>query len=278
MAGLALRIGVFALVGYMTMAITSWLLSGWAGYLVTAASASFAAAALANAVTLRVYERGRLADIGLGWSRGAWRNLWIGAAGGIGAALAVTVLPLVVGAASIVATPEQPGNLGSFLFVTVVLVLGALGEEMLFHGYAFQVMLRKFGLFGTVLPAAALFAAAHSGNLNVGHLALLNTFLWGAVLGFSFLRSGDLWLPVGLHFGWNWVLPLLGTNVSGFRMGMTGYGLKWNAGALWSGGDYGPEASVLTTVAVPLLLLYLWKAPVAVQRPYLLTPVGEASA
>ncbi len=68
--------------------------------------------------------------------------------------------------------------------------------------------------------------------------------LWGLVLGYAFYRSGDLWLPIGIHFGWNWALPLVGVRVSGFTMGLTGLAVRWKAGPLWSGGDYGIEGGL----------------------------------
>ena len=36
-------------------------------------------------------------------------------------------------------------------------------------------------------------------------------------------------------------------------MGVTGYTLRWSVGSLWSGGSYGPEGSVLTTLIVVAL-------------------------
>ena len=52
--------------------------------------------------------------------------------------------------------------------------------------------------------------------------------------------------PIALHFGWNWALVVFGLNVSGFKMGVTGFVVQWRVSNLWSGGSYGPEASVLT--------------------------------
>ncbi len=49
-----------------------------------------------------------------------------------------------------------------------------------------------------------------------------------------------------IHFGWNWALVVFGLNVSGFKMGVTGFVVRWRVSDLWSGGSYGPEASVLT--------------------------------
>jgi membrane protease YdiL (CAAX protease family) len=123
-----------------------------------------------------------------------------------------------------------------------------------------------------------LFAALHSFNPNAGYLGLANTAGFGILFGYAFLRSYDLWLPIGLHFGWNVTLPLFGVNVSGLKIGVTGYTLEWTAGSLWSGGEYGPEASILTSAAMLILFAYLWKAPIRRQSAVLLDPpAGEVT-
>lgn len=264
--GLALRVGIFAITGILTLQLVSALL-GWTGLLVQAAMAVFASAAVANALSLRIYERGGISDIGLGWKPGSSRNMAIGLVGGLLSALVVTGLPVLVGMASIARDPERAFSLPSFLFVLFVMIFGAFGEELLFHGYAFQLLLRKLGAFQTLLPVGVLFAAAHGQNLNANWMSFFNTFLWGVFLGLCYLRSGDLWLPIGVHLGWNWALPLLGANVSGFKMATTGLVMNWHVGPLWSGGDYGPEAGVLTTLVLPLLGWCLFKAPIETSRP-----------
>lgn len=264
--GLALRVGIFAITGILTLQLVSALL-GWTGLLVQAAMAVFASAAVANALSLRIYERGGISDIGLGWKPGSSRNMAIGLVGGLLSALVVTGLPVLVGMASVARDPERAFSLPSFLFVLFVMIFGAFGEELLFHGYAFQLLLRKLGAFQTLLPVGVLFAAAHGQNLSANWMSFFNTFLWGVFLGLCYLRSGDLWLPIGVHLGWNWALPLLGANVSGFKMATTGLVMNWHVGPLWSGGDYGPEAGVLTTLVLPLLGWCLFKAPIETSRP-----------
>jgi hypothetical protein len=86
-----------------------------------------------------------------------------------------------------------------------------------------------------------------------------------------------LWLPIGLHFGRNFTLPLFGVNVSGLRMKVTGYEMSWTAGHLWSGGDYGPEASLLTSVVLFVLAVYLWKARIRRQPSPLTDPPAEST-
>ena len=100
---------------------------------------------------------------------------------------------------------------------------------------------------------------------------------FGIVFGFAYLRSRDLWLPIGLHFGWNFTLPLFGVNISGLRIRMTGYQLSWTAGEMWSGGEYGPEASILTLAVVVLLFVYVWKAPVRRQSSPITDPPAESA-
>ena len=276
-AGLALKIGVYLFLAYFAMLAFAWMLMPMGGYFASATLSSFGAAAISNAITLRVWERGRLGDIGMNWCRASRRNLSIGFAAGVAAACAVTVIPLLCGLATLKPDPGNPLNWGSLVFVSIMLLFGAVGEELLFHGYAFQTLLKSFGIFSALLPISALFAAAHSGNMNVSALSLANTFLWGLLLGFAFIRAGDLWLPIGIHFGWNWTLPIFGVNLSGFTMGTTGYRLEWRISDLWSGGEYGPEAGLLSLIVVPVLAFALWRAPVQTQRPFLLrTPEDES--
>ena len=145
-------------------------------------------------------------------------------------------------------------------------ILGSAGEEILFHGYAFQLLLTAWGSYATIFTVGALFASMHGGNPSSTWLALGNTAGFGILFGYAFLRSGDLWLPIGLHFGWNFTLPLFGVNVSGLTMKLTSHEMEWSAGPLWSGGDYGPEGSVLTTVVLAVLAVFVWKAPVRNQK------------
>jgi hypothetical protein len=274
---IALRVGVFAFLSLAAMiAISTIVLATTGAYVLAATLGSFGGGIVGNLLALRIYERGsdfRL--IGLGWNPSSRRNLWLGVAGGAGAALLVLVPPLLVGAAELRRSTENPGSAGQIAFVTVVLMFGAVGEELLFRGYGFQKLLAYMGPFATILPVGVLFGAAHSNNANSTTLGLVNTVGWGILLGYALLRSGDLWLPIGLHYGWNVVLPMFGANLSGFTMGVTGYAIDWKVGDLWSGGAYGPEGSLLTLFILALLVLFLEKAPLKPQMPPLVAGSRE---
>jgi uncharacterized protein len=239
--------------------ILSWV----GGYLVGITGADLLGALAVNWLAVQACTDGlRLADLGLWWNRWSADNLAFGMAGGIGAACLVLGPALLFGAAHITATAGEQPPMSTIFFVGLMLAAGSSGEEICFRGYAFQVLLANFGAFATIIPIGVIFAALHAGNPNASNLGLANTAGFGILFGYAYWRSRDLWLPIGLHFGWNFTLPLFGTNVSGLRMKVTGYEMSWSAGTLWSGGDYGPEASLLTSAVLFALFAYLWKAPI----------------
>ena len=272
--GVLLRVGVYVFLTYMSLLLLAYVLHALnAGLLLTAVFSTFCAAALGNSLALRIYERIHLADLGLHWTSASVRHVLLGLAGGSGAALIVLGLPLIAGAAVLKESPSSAPSAVSFLFTAVVLLFGAVGEEMLFRGYGFQAMIPAFGTWATVLSMGALFGVAHSTNENVTYLGLLNTMAWGVLLGFAVLRSGDLWLAIGLHFGWNFTLPLFGVNVSGFTMILTGYSYEWLVDGLWSGGAYGPEGGVLCSLVLLLLIGFFALAPIQ-KQPLRLVDAG----
>lgn len=271
------RLAVFSvlgLAGFRLFGVVLYWISGQ--LLLTSALTVFFAAAIANAVLMRIYEHAGLTEVGLAWTAASRRNLVLGLAGGAGAALLLLGGALASPVAELQSVPGEATGWPAVLLTCVLLLFGAVGEEMLFHGYGFQILLAALGPFAAILPVSILFALAHTGNLSITPLGVVNTFGWGVLLGYAFWRSGDLWLPIGLHVGWNWVLPLAGVPLSGFTMNLTGYALRWKAGALWSGGDYGPEASILTSAVLVLLGLVLHRAPVRPQRAFLLRDRLEA--
>ena len=245
------------------------------GYFVGGLAGNLAIALVANLLLLRMFTTRRLVDLGMWWNRVSMENMAIGILGGAGAASLVLAPSLMAGAAHISSTPQDQPSFAVLVFVIALLALGAMGEELMMRGYGFQILLARCGTWATIIPVGIVFAALHTGNPNATWLGIANTAGFGILFGYAFVRSRDLWLPAGLHFGWNVTLPLFGVNVSGLRMKMTGHEMVWSAGNLWSGGDYGPEASVLTSCMMIVLAVYLWKAPIRRQPSPLTDPPAE---
>jgi hypothetical protein len=113
------------------------------------------------------------------------------------------------------------------------------------------------GLAANIVVATA-FAMVHSGNPNLTSLSLANIALAGLVLGQLFWLQGT---PLGawaMHWIWNAGLATLGLPVSGFAMmpPMLGLGPTGAKAGVLSGGAFGPEGSVVCTLA--LVLVWCW--------------------
>ncbi len=230
---------------------------------------------LANLITMRIFDRRPLSDIGLEANQSSNRNLGIGVLYGAAAAGLMLLAPLLAGTGHLDPRQAFQSIWASLVFYLVTLLVAATGEELIFRGYAFQIMVEKVGPFATILPTSVLFGLAHGWNPNSSKLAVANTILWGILLGFAFLRSRDLWLPIGLHFGWNATLPLFGVNLSGLTIEVTRYVYRWDLAPIWSGGDYGPEGGLLTTIFVLGLFYALYRAPLKPQTARVAPSVND---
>jgi len=152
-----------------------------------------------------------------------------------------------------------------------ILTTGAMTEELMFRGYPFQRLVEAAGPAGAILIMSALFGAAHIGNPHSTFWAVTNTITVGVLLCIAYLRSRNLWLPWGIHFGWNATLGVLfGLPVSGLtEFAVIVHGRA--SGPAWlTGGAYGVEGGALGTVAILLgflPVLWLTRKPHALVQP-----------
>ena len=164
---LTIEVLVYIVLGWVAMSVAGWATVPLGGYLVGITVAVLAAALFVNWLTLTIYEHRPLADIGLHLRPAARDNLLLGLAGGIGAACIALLPGVLSGAAHLVRTPADTPTTGTFLFIGLFLAVGAAGEEILFRGYAFQLLVANAGAWTTILPVAIVFALMHAGNPNV---------------------------------------------------------------------------------------------------------------
>jgi membrane protease YdiL (CAAX protease family) len=110
--------------------------------------------------------------------------------------------------------------------------------------------------------SAVAFGLIHLSNPGASALSVIGNSLGGAIYGTAFILARSLWLPIGLHFAWNFTQgPLLGFPVSGMDAG----GLQGivDIGPAWlTGGAYGPEAGAVGIIFrfVVIALLLAWIA------------------
>ena len=156
------------------------------------------------------------------------------------------------------------GVIGQTLAVSLLLfVFAAAAEEMLFRGYPLQTLTRVNLAWLGVLLTSVPFAAVHLNNPHaVPGFTFVNTALAGVWLAVAYLRTRSLWLPLALHWSWNWAqASLLGFPVSGIeRIAPAPLLQAVNAGPDWlTGGAYGIEGGAACTVALLISTLVIWR-------------------
>ena len=129
-----------------------------------------------------------------------------------------------------------------------VLAVSAANEELVFRGYPLQVLMKGIGPWGAMLLISSIFGLLHARNDDATTLSVLNTIVAGMFLSLAYLKTRSLWLPYGIHIGWNAGLAVvLGFPVSGIETASL-LETQVSGPVAILGGGYGPEDGVLGSV------------------------------
>jgi membrane protease YdiL (CAAX protease family) len=221
-----------------------------------------------------------LAGLGAGWlslamdgrragSLGFYLSPSLGIESVKGLALGVVVALVAVGcmaAAGGVTWTRESGTAGSLLVVGAqalwLFAVPAAAEEVLFRGYLLQALTEAWGAILALLVMALAFAAVHLGNPHVSWIGVVNIAAAGVFLGAVYLKTGSLWWATGAHLGWNWGHAFItDLPVSGLDLVDTPLYDVTTVGPTWvSGGGFGPEGSLLSTVVLLAATVWLWNS------------------
>ena len=148
---------------------------------------------------------------------------------------------------------------GVLMFFIGFIVVG-WNEELLSRGYHLQTIASGINLFWGVIISSAVFALLHLANPGASWVSTAGIFFAGIFLAYGYIRTRQLWLPIGLHIGWNFCegvvfgFPVSGLDVYALtRIEVTGP-------EIWTGGAFGPEAGliVLPALVIGAVLIYLY--------------------
>ena len=146
-------------------------------------------------------------------------------------------------------------NAGRLFTDAVLLLLFAVGEEMVFRGYVLNNLLQVADKWVALLISAALFALFHINNPGINGLPLLNIFLAGLMLGLNYIYTKNLWFGILLHFSWNFYMGcILGYKVSGLPF-QSLFQQTLSGSTILTGGSFGFEGSVIGSVLYMLAIL-----------------------
>lgn len=153
---------------------------------------------------------------------------------------------------------NSPSAVWPFL---IMAVQAGIVEEILSRGIIFRIAEEGIGTWWSVLLSALIFGFMHLGNPNASWFSSVSIALTaGVVLAMLYVITRQLWIPIGMHIGWNLTLGgIYGAPVSGGETGglvQAGfYGPEW-----LTGGAFGPEASVLSIGVFSVFGVFLfWK-------------------
>jgi len=138
------------------------------------------------------------------------------------------------------------------LLMLAIFILVGWNEELISRGYHLQTLASGLNLFWGVVLSSAIFGVLHLANPNATWLSAAGIFLAGLFLAYGYLATRQLWLPIGLHIGWNFFEGVgFGFPVSGLdtyklvRIAVSGP-------EVWTGGAFGPEAGLVVLPGLAL--------------------------
>ncbi|MEA1878168.1 MAG: type II CAAX endopeptidase family protein [Bacteroidota bacterium] len=179
---------------------------------------------------------------------------------GLGILLGFGFISLVMGILALLGYYRIDGQNpdSAILQIFLMSLMAGIVEEIFMRGYFFRIVEEGLGTWWSVIFSALLFGFLHAWNPNASFISSISIALTaGVVLALLYAITRNLWIVIGMHFAWNFTLggiygaPVSGSDAKGFFNGIL-EGPEW-----LTGGDFGPEASLITMVVFSLFGIYL---------------------
>jgi uncharacterized protein len=180
----------------------------------------------------------------LGFRNPVLRSYGLGLAGGFLLISLVVALLAITGAYRVLELRFSP----EFLLWVAILFFGSIAEELLYRGVLFRMSEDGWGTVPALVFSSVVFGFIHATNPGATVLTSVAIGLGGGLLlGSVYVLTRNLWVVIGLHFGWNLATSVFGFSVSGVQ----NPGLLRavvSGPELWTGGAFGPEAGLPTLI------------------------------
>lgn len=151
----------------------------------------------------------------------------------------------------------DPINWVMVLLFAIAFVGQAALEEVVFRGFLLRFIGRRTSILLGLIVSSIVFSLLHLPGRETTLLVFINTFLLAALFSFLVLLTRSLYLPCGLHFAWNFVeMVVFNTPNSSERVSTAVFKTSYLSNNInLTGGSYGPEGSIFTTIIVSLFLI-----------------------
>ncbi len=206
---------------------------------------------------IRYVDKRSISALGLAYTGDSLTNVAYGASVAVGCVSFAFLAAILMGYIDIrrsKLTEDYISHLPLFVGGIIDFLAGSVFEEVIFRGYVFFLFYEAGGAHLAIIGSSVLFTVAHVvKHPGAPLLYVLNAFVFGMIAAAARYFTGTLWLPVGLHFGWNVVSgPIFGLPVFGkvYERGMV---VSEVSGPEWlTGGAHSLDAGFLGTAALTL--------------------------
>ena len=90
------------------------------------------------------------------------------------------------------------------LYFIGFIIVGFFEEFSFFRGYLQSTLGSGIGFWPAAILLSILFGAVHLGNPGEAKIGAFMAGSFGLVCAFALWRTGNLWLPIGMHASWDW--------------------------------------------------------------------------
>lgn len=154
--------------------------------------------------------------------------------------------------------PKSLGFISLYLLFSLIgIFVAVMDEELIARGYVLKTLETHINPIAAIIVSSFLFSVAHIFRPNTSLIGYLNIFLMGNLLGILCISYNSIWLPTGLHLGWNFLLNLFNFPVSGQKYPNPIFSLEYKEYSFLSGSRFGPEDSLLITFMLIIGVVYL---------------------
>ncbi len=150
----------------------------------------------------------------------------------------------------------DPATIGIVILFFFGFIVQGASEEILSRGWMFQVIGARYKPWLGVLISSIVFMVLHLGNQGINVISVINLTLFALMMALFVMNDSSIWVACGWHSAWNWTLGnFFGLSVSGMEEKVSIIHLHTKGNELISGGGFGPEGSLITTVVLLITII-----------------------
>lgn len=221
--------------------------------------------ALSNGVSIisciivwRWLDKKKIREMGLTSIKSNSKEFLVGLVAGAITISIVSIGIICFGNVEFVNPVNKPNISLSLVYGLIAFAFVGFGEEILSRGYIMSVLKQTRSKWVVLVGPALIFAMLHLANNGISILAFINLFLVGLLFAYMFMKSKNIWMPIGYHITWNyfqgyiWGFGVSGNDVQGL------YKIKNVSDNIINGGAFGPEGGLMVTIVICLTFGFVY--------------------